>query len=189
MYHLDRRRAESSLSSVDTLRIHAAPARQTRVTGSACHPTGSSAAPVRSPVPPRHPVVPGVLQSPSQARAWRRLMKPLHTAILAALATASHMAQVPAINPDGVAMTISSTGAIDRSNPFFKPLGNGRFCASCQQEGEAGPSRHAARSCAFCPAADAIRCSGRSTGPIHRPLRSPRWTSAGLPRACCSPAG
>ena len=37
-------------------------------------------------------------------------------------------------NPSGAALTISSTGRIDRKNPFFLPLGsNGRTCESCHQ--------------------------------------------------------
>jgi len=37
-------------------------------------------------------------------------------------------------NPSGVALTLSSTGRIDRRNPFFMSLGaNGRSCESCHQ--------------------------------------------------------
>ena len=37
-------------------------------------------------------------------------------------------------NPSGVALTLSSTGRIDRTNPFFTSLGaNGRTCESCHQ--------------------------------------------------------
>ena len=37
-------------------------------------------------------------------------------------------------NPSGVALTLSSTGRIDRKNPFFASLGtNGRSCESCHQ--------------------------------------------------------
>ena len=41
----------------------------------------------------------------------------------------------PQPNGSGSALTISSTGTIDRTNPFFQPFGNGRACASCHQEG------------------------------------------------------
>ena len=37
-------------------------------------------------------------------------------------------------NPSGMALTLSSTGRIDRKNPFFASLGsNGRSCESCHQ--------------------------------------------------------
>lgn len=36
-------------------------------------------------------------------------------------------------NGSGVAATYSKAGFIDQSNPFFKPFGNGRSCASCHQ--------------------------------------------------------
>jgi len=40
-------------------------------------------------------------------------------------------------NPSGVALTLSSSGRIDRRNPFFQPLGsNGRSCESCHQAAE-----------------------------------------------------
>jgi mono/diheme cytochrome c family protein len=42
----------------------------------------------------------------------------------------------PQPNGNGSALTISSTGSIDRNNPFFKPFGNGRNCASCHQESQ-----------------------------------------------------
>src|SRR4051812_7418473 len=35
-------------------------------------------------------------------------------------------------NMSGAAATVSTVGAIDRTNPFFQPLGsNGRSCSSC----------------------------------------------------------
>lgn len=37
-------------------------------------------------------------------------------------------------NQAGAALTTTSSGLIDTSNPFFKPFGNGRSCASCHQE-------------------------------------------------------
>lgn len=36
-------------------------------------------------------------------------------------------------NASGVALTVSSAGPIDTGNPFFKPFGNGRSCATCHQ--------------------------------------------------------
>lgn len=40
----------------------------------------------------------------------------------------------PVPNEAGSAQTLSTAGAIDRANPFFKPFGNGRACASCHQQ-------------------------------------------------------
>lgn len=42
----------------------------------------------------------------------------------------------PVPNADGAAQTVSTTGAIDTNNPFFKPMGNGRSCATCHQEAQ-----------------------------------------------------
>ncbi|MES2317667.1 MAG: cytochrome C [Pseudomonadota bacterium] len=39
-------------------------------------------------------------------------------------------------NPSGAALTFTASGAIDGANPFFKPFGNGRSCASCHDQGE-----------------------------------------------------
>ena len=39
-------------------------------------------------------------------------------------------------NGEGAALTFSTTGSIQTSNPFFTPLGNGRSCASCHQESQ-----------------------------------------------------
>lgn len=36
----------------------------------------------------------------------------------------------------GTAATISATGSIDRTNPFFRAFGNGRSCASCHNEAD-----------------------------------------------------
>lgn len=36
-----------------------------------------------------------------------------------------------ALNPAGIAETAHASGAIDRSNPFFQPFGNGRSCETC----------------------------------------------------------
>lgn len=54
----------------------------------------------------------------------------------------------PVSNEAGSALTISSKGSIDRSNPFFQPMGNGRSCASCHQPDNGwsiGPEKLAAR--------------------------------------------
>ncbi|MDQ9169539.1 cytochrome C [Oxalobacteraceae bacterium R-40] len=40
-------------------------------------------------------------------------------------------------NSSGVLATYTASGTIDESNPFFKPLGNGRSCASCHQAADA----------------------------------------------------
>ncbi|MEN9867769.1 MAG: hypothetical protein RL748_3359, partial [Pseudomonadota bacterium] len=40
----------------------------------------------------------------------------------------------PQANRTGTALTVSSTGSIDRNNPFFQPFGNGRACVTCHQE-------------------------------------------------------
>src|SRR4051812_16651334 len=41
-------------------------------------------------------------------------------------------------NPEGTSKTISTTGAIDLTGPFFQNLGtNGRSCASCHQPSDA----------------------------------------------------
>jgi hypothetical protein len=39
-------------------------------------------------------------------------------------------------NDSGKAATFSAVGAIDKTNPFFKPFGNGRTCASCHQQSD-----------------------------------------------------
>lgn len=39
-------------------------------------------------------------------------------------------------NELGVARHLSTAGAIDKDNPFFKPFGNGRSCASCHQQAQ-----------------------------------------------------
>ncbi|MCG2585708.1 cytochrome c peroxidase [Massilia sp. TS11] len=47
-------------------------------------------------------------------------------------------------NEEGAALTVSSSGSIDSANPFFRPLGNGRSCASCHEEANGwtiGPAR------------------------------------------------
>lgn len=40
----------------------------------------------------------------------------------------------PQPNEEGAALTVTSAGFIDTGNPFFKPLGNGRACATCHQQ-------------------------------------------------------
>ncbi len=42
----------------------------------------------------------------------------------------------PVPNADGAAQTFSTTGTIDLNNPFFRPIGNGRSCATCHQEAQ-----------------------------------------------------
>ena len=39
-------------------------------------------------------------------------------------------------NPDGAALTFTASGVIDRGNAFFRPIGNGRSCASCHDQGQ-----------------------------------------------------
>ena len=51
-------------------------------------------------------------------------------------APADPNAFVPQPNGEGAALTFSASGTVDLSNPFFKPFGNGRTCASCHQQGE-----------------------------------------------------
>lgn len=45
-------------------------------------------------------------------------------------------APLPQANADGAALTFTASGAIDTANPFFKPFGNGRSCASCHTQAE-----------------------------------------------------
>ena len=52
------------------------------------------------------------------------------------LATAADIAPVPQRNGEGMSLTFSTRGTIDSNNPFFKPFGNGRACASCHQESQ-----------------------------------------------------
>jgi hypothetical protein len=39
-------------------------------------------------------------------------------------------------NSSGFAVTFTESGSIDQTNPFFKPFGNGRSCASCHQQSD-----------------------------------------------------
>ena len=43
---------------------------------------------------------------------------------------------VPVPNDAGAALTFTTAGVISMNNPFFKPFGNGRACASCHQENQ-----------------------------------------------------
>jgi len=44
---------------------------------------------------------------------------------------------IPFANPSGYAATFSTTGFIDRDNPFFQSLGtNGRSCSTCHQQSD-----------------------------------------------------
>ncbi len=67
---------------------------------------------------------------------------PLVTAAVTATSTAAAPppadtpSLVPIANDEGSALTISTTGSIDKNNAFFKPLGNGRSCATCHQESQ-----------------------------------------------------
>lgn len=56
------------------------------------------------------------------------------TAIDQAEASAPVLLTTP--NSGGMAATYTKAGFIDQSNPFFKPFGNGRSCASCHQQSD-----------------------------------------------------
>lgn len=43
---------------------------------------------------------------------------------------------IPFANEEGAALTVSTTGSIDKNNAFFKAFGNGRSCATCHQESQ-----------------------------------------------------
>lgn len=60
----------------------------------------------------------------------------LSTSILLADQSQAQVAPTPKPNAQGAALTATSTGTIDTANPFFKPMGNGRSCATCHQEAE-----------------------------------------------------
>lgn len=57
-------------------------------------------------------------------------------ATLPAAFAAPFVAPTPQANPNGTALTTSSTGAIDLGSPFFKAMGNGRSCATCHTQAE-----------------------------------------------------
>ena len=48
-----------------------------------------------------------------------------------------HEVPVPIADGSGTVLTYSSAGFIDNTNLFFTPLGNGRSCSTCHQEGQA----------------------------------------------------
>lgn len=48
--------------------------------------------------------------------------------------TAATLPTTPKENANGASLTVSTAGGIDNTNPFFKPMGNGRSCASCHGE-------------------------------------------------------
>ncbi|HXA46488.1 MAG TPA: cytochrome C, partial [Burkholderiaceae bacterium] len=48
-----------------------------------------------------------------------------------------HEVPVPIADASGTVLTTSTAGFIDHTNLFFTPLGNGRSCSSCHQEGQA----------------------------------------------------
>lgn len=58
--------------------------------------------------------------------------------LLAQAVAVQDQKRVPVAVPNeaGAALTSSTVGFIDLSNPFFKPFGNGRTCASCHQESQ-----------------------------------------------------
>lgn len=60
----------------------------------------------------------------------------LHLVLLLTPAITALAAPVPLANPDGSALTVTTFGEIDRANPFFRPMGNGRSCATCHQEAD-----------------------------------------------------
>ncbi|MES2163098.1 MAG: cytochrome C [Pseudomonadota bacterium] len=54
----------------------------------------------------------------------------------------------PVPNDEGASLTFSTVGAVDTANPFFKPFGNGRSCATCHQPDNGwsiGPDKLAVR--------------------------------------------
>ena len=53
-----------------------------------------------------------------------------------ASAPADVIIPVPQPNEEGSALTFSTTGTINRGNPFFRSFGNGRSCATCHQESQ-----------------------------------------------------
>jgi hypothetical protein len=42
----------------------------------------------------------------------------------------------PQPNRDGAALTFTAAGAIDAASPFFRPISNGRSCATCHDQGQ-----------------------------------------------------
>ena len=67
------------------------------------------------------------------------MRKIIFTVLIATLVHSAHAALVAPVaqpNPDGAALTSTTSGTIDTANPFFKAFGNGRSCATCHQEAE-----------------------------------------------------
>ncbi|MFZ6722024.1 cytochrome C [Undibacterium sp. Ji49W] len=60
----------------------------------------------------------------------------LAPAPVAPAAPAEQPSLVSLANGEGAALTVSTTGSIDKGNAFFKAFGNGRSCASCHQESQ-----------------------------------------------------
>lgn len=62
----------------------------------------------------------------------------LALALNAALDSDVHAQAAPTAKPNsqGSALTATTAGTINTANPFFKPMGNGRSCATCHQEAE-----------------------------------------------------
>jgi hypothetical protein len=46
------------------------------------------------------------------------------------------LAPQPQPNREGTALTFTAAGTIDTGNPFFRPMGNGRSCATCHDQGQ-----------------------------------------------------
>ena len=70
------------------------------------------------------------------------------TAQAAAAPAPPPVALVSVPNDEGASLTFSTGGAVDTANPFFKPFGNGRSCATCHQPDNGwsiGPDKLAAR--------------------------------------------
>jgi len=59
----------------------------------------------------------------------------VHTQSVLAQTQSAAVPLAPVPNDEGASLTVSGAGAIDTSNPFFKPFGNGRACVSCHQPG------------------------------------------------------
>lgn len=57
--------------------------------------------------------------------------------VLRAATTPQRAVPVPIADAGGSILTFSTLGFIDNSNPFFTPMGNGRACSTCHQEGQA----------------------------------------------------
>lgn len=71
--------------------------------------------------------------SATPAAAPEALLSGSSSRTSAAIGDATLRTPVAQANPDGTALT---AGVIDTGNAFFKPMGNGRSCASCHTEAE-----------------------------------------------------